>query len=81
MTEIGIATALFSSAQGRVLALIFGHPNRGFYTSEIVRNVRSEQAGRPGAIAFAAQLRLVSVERIGNQKHYRANRQSPVFKS
>jgi hypothetical protein len=45
MKQIGIASALFSSVQGRVLALIFGHSDRSFYTSEIVRNVRSGTKG------------------------------------
>ncbi len=41
MDEIGLSSALFSNVQQRVLALIFGHTERSFYTSEIVRNIRS----------------------------------------
>jgi predicted nucleotidyltransferase len=79
MKEIGIASALFSSVQGRVLALIFGHPDRSFYTSEIVRNVRSGTGAVERELSRLQRSGLVSVERIGNQKHYRANRQSPIF--
>jgi len=32
---ISLSNALFSNVQQRVLALIFGHPERSFYTSEI----------------------------------------------
>jgi predicted nucleotidyltransferase len=79
MKEIGIAGALFSHVQGRVLALIFGHPDRSFYTSEIVRNVRSGTGAVERELSRLQHSGLVSVERIGNQKHYRANRQSPIF--
>jgi predicted nucleotidyltransferase len=79
MKETGIASALFSNVQGRVLALIFGHPDRSFYTSEIVRNVRSGTGAVERELSRLQHSGLVSVERIGNQKHYRANRQSPIF--
>jgi len=41
METPSVANALFSNVRQRVLALIFGHPDRSFYTSEIVREVRS----------------------------------------
>ena len=41
MDAISISNALFSKVQQRVLALIFGQPERSFYMSEIVRNVHS----------------------------------------
>jgi predicted nucleotidyltransferase len=79
MKAIGLSSALFSSVQGRVLALIFGQPDRSFYTSEIVRNVRSGTGAVERELSRLQRSGLVSVERIGNQKHYRANRQSPIF--
>jgi hypothetical protein len=41
MEAVSISNALFSKVQQRVLALIFGHPERSFYTSEILRSVDS----------------------------------------
>ena len=41
MEAISLSNALFSKVQQRVLALIFGQPDRSFYTSEIIRNVQS----------------------------------------
>jgi len=79
LAMLGIASALFSNVQGRVLALIFGHPDRSFYTSEIVRNVRSGTGAVERELSRLQRSGLVSVERIGNQRHYRANRQSPIF--
>jgi predicted nucleotidyltransferase len=77
--DVSLSSALFSNVQQRVLALIFGHPERSFYTSEIVRNVHSGTGAVERELARLEQSGLVSVERIGNQKHYRANRESPIF--
>ena len=79
MDAVGISNALFSKVQQRVLALIFGHPERSFYTSEIVRRVHSGTGAVERELSRLERSGLVSVERIGNQKHFRANRESPVF--
>jgi predicted nucleotidyltransferase len=79
LEEISLSNALFSKVQQRVLALIFGHSDRSFYTSEIVRSVHSGTGAVERELARLRQSGLVSVERIGNQKHYRANKQSPIF--
>ena len=80
MKPASLSEALFSKVQCRVLALIFGHAERSFYASEIVRNVHSGTGAVERELARLEQSGLVSVERIGNQKHYRANRRSPIFK-
>jgi predicted nucleotidyltransferase len=77
--SISLSNALFSKVQQRVLALIFGHPERSFYASEIVRNVRSGTGAVERELSRLKSSGLVSVERIGNQKHYRANAASPIF--
>lgn len=79
MEALSIANALFSKVQQRVLALIFGHPERSFYMSEIVRKVSSGTGAVERELSRLQRSGLVSLERIGNQKHYRANRGSPVF--
>lgn len=76
---ISLSNALFSKVQQRVLALIFGQPGRSFYTSEIMRNVQSGTGAVERELSRLQRSGLVSVERIGNQKHYRANHQSPIF--
>lgn len=79
MDHVSIANALFSKVQQRVLALIFGHPERSFYTSEIVRNVHSGTGAVERELSRLRLSGLISIEQIGNQKHYRANPQSPIF--
>jgi predicted nucleotidyltransferase len=73
------SNALFSKVQQRVLALIFGQPERSFYTSEIVRTVQSGTGAVARELLRLQRSGLVLVERIGNQKHYRANQDSPIF--
>jgi predicted nucleotidyltransferase len=79
MEAISLSNALFSKVQQRVLGLIFGHPERSFYMSEIVRNVHSGTGAVERELSRLQRSGLVSVERIGNQKHYRANHQSPIY--
>jgi predicted nucleotidyltransferase len=78
-TSINLSSALFSKVQQRVLGLIFAHPDRSFYTSEIIRTVESGTGAVERELSRLQHSGLVSVERIGNQKHYRANRHSPIF--
>jgi len=77
--NLSLSSALFSGVQQRVLALIFGHPDRSFYTSEIIRNVHSGRGAVERELARLEQTGLVSIQRVGNQKHYHANHESPIF--
>jgi predicted nucleotidyltransferase len=77
--SISLANALFSKVQQRVLALIFGNPDRSFYTSEVVRSVGSGTGAVERELSRLQRSGLVSVQRIGNQKHYQADRTSPIF--
>jgi predicted nucleotidyltransferase len=79
VSSVSIANALFSKVQQRVLALIFGEPERSFYTSEIVRRIGSGTGAVMRELARLHGSGLVSVVRIGNQTHYKANPQAPVF--
>jgi predicted nucleotidyltransferase len=76
---VGLSDALFSKVQQRVLALIFGHSERSFYTSEIIRKINSGVGAVERELSKLERSGLISVERVGNQKHYRANRAAPIF--
>jgi predicted nucleotidyltransferase len=78
-STVNLSSALFSKVQQRVLGLIFAHPDRSFYTSEIIKTVDSGTGAVERELSRLQRSGLVSVERIGNQKHYRANRHSPIF--
>jgi predicted nucleotidyltransferase len=77
--NLSLSSALFSGVQQRVLALIFGHPERSFYTSEIVRSVDSGRGAVERELERLERTGLVSVKHVGNQKHYQANQQSPIY--
>jgi hypothetical protein len=74
-----LGAVLFTPVQQRVLGLLFGQPDRRFQSGELIRLA----ASGPGAVhRFLTRLAdsgLNTVERVGNQKHYQANRDSPVF--
>lgn len=75
----GLADALFSRVQQRVLAILFGQPDRDFQGAELIRLAGSGTGAAHRELTRLAASGLISVTRIGNQKRYRANRDSPVF--
>lgn len=75
----GIADALFSSVEQRLLALLFGQPDRRFQSSELVRLAKSGNGATQRVLSRLAAAGLVTVAEVGNQKHYQANRKSPIF--
>jgi predicted nucleotidyltransferase len=75
----GLADALFTPVQQRVLGLIFGQPDRRFQSAELIRLARGGVGAVHRQLARLAETELVTVTRSGNQKHYQARRDSPVF--
>lgn len=75
----GLAEVLFTPVQRRLLGLIFGQPERSFQSGELIRLAGSGTGAVHRLLTRMADTGLVAVERVGNQKFYRANRDSPVF--
>ncbi|RJX75933.1 nucleotidyltransferase domain-containing protein [Pseudomonas sp. LS-2] len=76
---MSIADALFTTTQQRLLGLLYGNPDRSFYTNEIGR---SAQVGKGSVVRELDRLLsagLLTATRQGNQIHYQANPDSPVF--
>jgi predicted nucleotidyltransferase len=74
-----IADALFSKARQRVLAVLFGAPDRSFYTNEVIGLAQSGAGAVQRELAVLAGAGLLTVRKQGNQKHFQANPASPVF--
>jgi predicted nucleotidyltransferase len=76
---VAVADALFTKSQQRVLAILFGNPQRSFYANEIINlaNVGTGTVQRELARLEGAE--LVTVSRVGKQKHYQANASAAVF--
>jgi predicted nucleotidyltransferase len=77
--ELGLSDVLFTKAQQRVLSVLFGQPDRSYYGNEIVRLAGVGVGAVMRELDKLASSGLVTVTRIGNQKHYQANPASPVF--
>ena len=76
---VDLADALFTKVQQRVLGLLFGNPERSFYANEIIALAQSGTGAVQRELARLQSSGLVTVQQIGRQKHYQANRASPVF--
>ena len=75
----GLAAALFTGTQQRVLGLLFGQPDRSFFATEIIGLAGAGSGAVQRELARLADSGLVTVSKVGNQKHYQANAASPVF--
>jgi len=74
-----LADALFSRVQQRVLALVFGQPDRRFQSAELIRLARGGTGAVHREVSRLADAGWVTATRTGNQKHYQANRECPAF--
>lgn len=74
-----VADALFSKAQQRVLGVLFGSPDRSFFASEVIALAGTGTGAVQRELTRLAATGLVTVKRMGRQKHYQANPAAPVF--
>jgi len=75
----GLAGALFTPVQQRVLALLFGQPERRFQSAELIRLADSGTGAAHRQLQRLAAAGLVVVSREGSQKYYQANPRSPIY--
>ena len=74
-----LADALFSNVQQRVLAYLFGQPERSFFATELIKLAGGGSGAVQRELARLEDSGLVMVTRLGTQKHYQANPKSPIF--
>ncbi len=74
-----VADSLFSKTRQRVLAVLFGNADRSFYANEIIRLAGSGTGSVQRELASLEAAGLVTVTRVGNQKHFQANAKGSVF--
>ncbi len=79
MPSTTIGDALFTKTQQRVLSLLYGKPDRSFYTNEIVRRADMGRGTISRELARLVSAGLLVITRVGNQHHYRANPDTPVY--
>ena len=79
LSRSALADALFTSTQQRVLALLFGRPDRSFYVTELMSLARSGRGSVQRELERLARVELITRSNVGNQKHFQANHDSPLF--
>ena len=77
--SFGVADALFTSTRQKVLAILFGQPNRSFFATELISLAGAGSGAVQRELARLSESGLLTVHKVGNQKHYQANHESPIF--
>lgn len=74
-----LSDALFTTTQQRVLGLLYGQVDRSFYTNEILRLTGMGVATIKRELDRMTIAGLLTLRKQGNQIHYQANPECPVF--
>jgi predicted nucleotidyltransferase len=74
-----LADSLFTGTQQRVLGLLFGQPTRSYYANELIGMAGGGSGAVQRELARLTRGGLVTVRPVGNQRHYQANPDSPLF--
>lgn len=74
-----LSEALFTTTQQRVLDLLYNQPYRSFYTKELLRATGMGVATIKRELDRMTAAGLLSLKRQGNQHHYQANPDCPIY--
>ena len=74
-----LAHALFTTTRQRVLGLLYGHPDRSYYTNEIIRLTGMGVATIKRELDRMTAAEILVLCRQGNQRHYQANPDCLLF--
>ena len=79
MRSNSLANVLFTKTQQRVLGLLYGQPEQSFYLNQVVSlaNIGKGSVNRELERLTAAGLAVK--RKVGNQSHYQANPECPIF--
>ena len=76
---MSLTSLLFTDYRRKVLALLLLHPEQQYHQREIARMTGTVSGTLSRELAKLVEAGLLLKVAIGNQMHYRANRQCPVF--
>lgn len=76
---MSLSSALFPERKSRVFKWLFGLPERAFHLNELLRLTQLGSASLQQELRLLTEAGLVSTERVGNLRRFRANPKSPVF--
>jgi predicted nucleotidyltransferase len=79
MRSNSIGNVLFTKTQQKVLGLLFGKPGQSFYLNEITKLSQMGRGTIKRELERMEAAGIVVKNRIGNQNHYQANSECPVY--
>ena len=74
-----LGNALFTNTQQRLLGYLFGQPQRSFFANELIGLTGSGSGAVQRELKRLVESGLLQVRWIGNQKHFQANPDAPIF--
>ena len=77
MSKLG--DALFTTTQQKVLGLLYSHPDKSFYTKEIIRSTGMGVATIKRELDRMLDAGIISMTKVGNQHHYQANVECTLY--
>ena len=79
MRSNSLASVLFTKTQQRVLGLLYGRPEQSFYLNQVVSLANIGKGTVNRELERLAAAGLVVKKKVGNQNHYQANPECPIF--
>lgn len=74
-----IGDALFTKSQQKVLGLLYGRPDKSFYTNEIVRWASMGKGSICRELTRFVASGILTISSVGNQRHYQANTECSLY--
>src|SRR5512133_953500 len=76
----GLANVLFGKTRGKVLRLLFGHPEERYYFQQIRRHIGAAGVGAvQRELETLVEVGILVRSSLGNQVFFQANRSHPIF--
>ncbi|MBV7494380.1 nucleotidyltransferase domain-containing protein [Pseudomonas sp. NPDC086112] len=79
MKNLSLSEALFTTTQQKVLGLLFGKPDQSFYANEIARWAQVGKGSLMRELDRLQRAGVLTLTRQGNQTHYQANPDCPIY--
>ena len=74
-----LSDALFTTTQQKVLGLLYAQPDKSFYIKEILRLTGMGVATIKRELDRMRAAGILQMKKIGNQHHYQANPNCPIY--
>src|SRR3569623_1000310 len=76
---MALGSVIFTDYRRRVLRLLLMHPDQRYYLREIARLTGTAPGTLTRELSKLVKAGVLSVQKVGNQAHYSANRECPIF--